>query len=359
MIGVLTTSYPLDGNEMRGGFVAGLANFLAANYGDVEVLCAEQRSPFSDGGAPAALAGANPSAWFGGARFSARLFTAAMRRRRAWRALVSHWLVPCGAVGAVVAGARPHLAIAHGGDVRLLDGGVPGRAVMRAVAARSELVYVNDRLRVPGIAARVAPMGVDGAALSGGNREARRHGLGDAMVLLFLGRLVREKGCDVLAAALDPPLDGVLAIVAGDGPERAALERCAPPSLRFVGALDAHERRQWLAAADVLVQPSRADGAPLAVAEAQLAGLPVIASQAGAAHVADGVDGLVVQTNSPPALRAAIVRLRDDLAMRRRLAAAAAENGLRHDWSVAGPRLIGNAFASLPRGVGKIFVTAL
>jgi glycosyltransferase involved in cell wall biosynthesis len=356
VIGVLTTSYPLDGDEARGGFVKGLAQFLASRYGDVDVLCAAARPPFSEGGAVRSLAGGGPASWWGGARFSARLYAEALRRRRKWRAVVSHWLVPCGAVGAAIAGARPHLAIAHGADVRLLHGHAPGRAVMRTVAARSELVYVDEQLCLPGASGRVAPMGVDSASLTDGNRAQRA---GGELVLLFLGRLVAAKGCDVLLAALDPPLDGVTAIIAGDGPERAALERAAPPSVRFVGAVPAAARRDWLATADVLVQPSRQDGAPLAVAEAQVVGLPVIASQAAAAHVTDGADGLVVPIADPQALRAAIARLRDDPGLRRRLAAAAAESGARHDWSAAGPRLIGNVFASLPRADGKISVTAL
>lgn len=68
------------------------------------------------------------------------------------------------------------------------------------------------------------------------------------------------------------------------------------------------------------------DGIPTSVLEAMAAGLPIVASRAGAMHeaVADGEQGLLVPQHDPVALAAAIERLLDDEALRRRLGAEAA-----------------------------------
>lgn len=375
---MLTTSWPRPDDEAAGGFVAGFARWLAAHVGDVEVLCADPRRPlFADGGAPRALR--NPRRWSEAARFTARLVGAAARRARGWDVIVSHWLVPSGIAAAAVAGARPHLAIAHGSDARLLAAIPGGAAVARAIARRAELVYVAEALTLDGAEGRVVPMGVDVASLRGGDRGATRDALevGDANVALFLGRLVEDKGADALVeAALRLP-DWVV-LIAGDGPERARLAHrlaSAPPSLRtrvrLVGRADAARRRALLAAADVLVLPSRREGAPQAIAEAQAAGLPVVATAVGGVPALVGDAGLLVP---PPtarplatdaafvaALVAALERVRDP-SLRRHLAAAATARGDAHDWSTVGPRLWPSAWpraAAVHRRHGAITIVTI
>jgi glycosyltransferase involved in cell wall biosynthesis len=113
-----------------------------------------------------------------------------------------------------------------------------------------------------------------------------------------LGRLDRQKGYDVLVRAL-PTLPGVTAVLVGDGPERGALERLAhelgvSDRLRITGWRD--DGRAQLASFDVFVLPSLYEGLPLAVLEAMLAGLPVVASDVGSVRDAlrDGETGLLV-----------------------------------------------------------------
>jgi glycosyltransferase involved in cell wall biosynthesis len=80
-----------------------------------------------------------------------------------------------------------------------------------------------------------------------------------------------------------------------------------------------------IAAADVVVLPSHAEGFPLAVLEAMACGKPVIATPVGgvAEAVVDGVTGLLTPPGNPAALAEAIARLVSDEALRRRMGAAA------------------------------------
>src|SRR5262249_32427996 len=146
---------------------------------------------------------------------------------RRWDAVVSHWLLPSGAVGLSLG--LPHLAIAHGSDVRLLRRLPGGRAFVRALARRADLVYVAKALRSDGAPGRVVPMGIEVAEVAPrpGEREAMRSRLGFAAgdrMVLFLGRLSFEKGADL---AIDALPAGQTLVIAGEGPERPALERRA------------------------------------------------------------------------------------------------------------------------------------
>jgi glycosyltransferase involved in cell wall biosynthesis len=141
---------------------------------------------------------------------------------------------------------------------------------------------------------------------------------------LALGRLHRNKGFDVLlqALALAP---GLHLWLAGEGPERAALERQAQalglgPRLKLLGWRD--DAPALLAAADFLVCPSRHEPLGNVVIEAWAAGRPVVtaASQGPAALVADDANGLLVPREDAAALAGAMTRLAEDAGLRARLA---------------------------------------
>jgi glycosyltransferase involved in cell wall biosynthesis len=99
---------------------------------------------------------------------------------------------------------------------------------------------------------------------------------------LVVSRLSREKGVDVAIDACR--MAGLALVVAGDGPERAALvERAAGADVRFVGHVGDEELARLRAGAAIALAPSRsAETFGLAAAEAMAAGLPVVASRVGA-----------------------------------------------------------------------------
>jgi D-inositol-3-phosphate glycosyltransferase len=88
----------------------------------------------------------------------------------------------------------------------------------------------------------------------------------------------------------------------------------------------------WIQAADVVAVPSRREPLGLAAAEALACGKPVVASSVGGLReiVVEGVNGLVIPPGDPPALAAALDRLRDE-ELRARLGAAGPRSVARHD----------------------------
>ena len=106
----------------------------------------------------------------------------------------------------------------------------------------------------------------------------------DRRIALFLGRLdTAQKGLDLLAAAIARAgaerLRHWTFVIVGDGPGRALLDGAAAATgvdIRLVAWTDTPGR--YLAAADVLLLPSRWEGLPLVMLEAMHAGLPILAS---------------------------------------------------------------------------------
>ncbi len=145
-----------------------------------------------------------------------------------------------------------------------------------------------------------------------------------APMVLALGRLHRNKAFDILVRAL-PLLPGVHAVIAGDGPERAALTALA----RDLGVLDRLHMLGWrddqaalLARCDLLACPSRHEPLGNVVIEAFSANRPVVAADAAGPMelIEAGRDGLLVPREDPEALAAAIASVLAKPALAARLA---------------------------------------
>jgi glycosyltransferase involved in cell wall biosynthesis len=130
---------------------------------------------------------------------------------------------------------------------------------------------------------------------------------------LLVARLAPEKGVDVAIDACR--MAGMRLLVAGEGPEQAALrERAGDADVSFLGRVNDAELAELRAGASLALAPSRsAETFALAAAEAMAAGLPVVASNVGA--LPELIEpAALVPAGDARALAEAIARLAGDRA---------------------------------------------
>jgi glycosyltransferase involved in cell wall biosynthesis len=148
----------------------------------------------------------------------------------------------------------------------------------------------------------------------------------------MVGRLSHEKGhLDFLEALAALKRRGVNfhALIVGEGPERAPIERLRA-RLQLTAAVtlggQQNDVRPYYAAATLYVMPSHSEGSPNALLEAMAAGKPVVASEVGGIPeiVTGGRNGLLTPPRNPQALAGAIERLLKDPLEAARLAENAA-----------------------------------
>jgi glycosyltransferase involved in cell wall biosynthesis len=153
-------------------------------------------------------------------------------------------------------------------------------------------------------------------------------GAGGRPVVLAVARLAHQKGLDVLIRAAarwrdrDPQ---PRTVIAGSGPLAADLQAQASQAdadVLLLGARD--DVPALLAAADVVVVPSRWEARALIIQEAMRAGRPVVATRVGGTPELTGADSAsLIPPEDPVALADAVAAVLDDAALAGRLGAAA------------------------------------
>ncbi|WP_254274266.1 glycosyltransferase family 4 protein [Haloarcula marina] len=241
---------------------------------------------------------------------------------------------PNGFVGYLVSKLRglPYFAWIRGGDYYFMKD-TPGKrwSIDRVLRDTTVLVQGSD------IAADVRSEFDPRDVRVLGNGVALPEGRADGEDVVFVARLERWKGLDVLLDAL-AGTDRSLTVV-GDGPERESLERQANSldvDAEFVGLVDPEEVVDYLADGRVFVQPSReGEGLPNTVLEAMAVGLPPVVTDSGGLPdlVTDGETGYIVPMEDPEAIRERVETLFTDDETHARLSENAREHvEANHSW---------------------------
>ncbi len=163
-------------------------------------------------------------------------------------------------------------------------------------------------------------------------------------VLLYVGRISKEKRIDLLEEALREQ-ERVRLVLVGDGPARADMQqRMQHLPVHFTGYLKGDALATAYASADMFVFPSDTDTFGQVMQEAMASGLPVVAARSGGAPdlIREGLNGYMFTPGSSSELRGHIQMLRHDPAERIRMGQAGRMAAERRSWHSVMDELMGH-----------------
>jgi len=373
---MVTTSYPRFPGDSVGTFMEPIAKTLAARGHEVHVVApwhplvsrpqiedgvrfhfykyAPLRSLNVFGYAAAMNADVNLR---GAAYLSAPLALAAgwraarkIARRHCATIMHGHWVIPGGVTAAAAAPELPLVISLHGSDVyvaeRLRLAGMAARVAFRragfVTACSADLASRAVTLGADAARIAVVPYGVDAdrfrpdpAAAAQLRRELEVPD--DVPLVAAAGRLVRKKGFEYLIDALVHVPHAVLALAGGGSLDHELRARAESAGLsnriRFLGGRSQDQVATLFAAADLIITPSvrddagNVDGLPNSVMEALASGTILVTTAAGGigSVVEHERTALVVPERDASALGAAISRGLADRQLRKKIGADARE----------------------------------
>ena len=268
----------------------------------------------------------------------------ALRSGAPYDVIDAHYLYPDG-VAAVWLGRRlgiPVVLTARGSDVtQLPDHKLPRALILRALSGAAAVIAVSrglaealGRLGAPAGRITVLRNGIDLAMFPPQDPAACRAALGiSGPAMVSVGALIPRKGHDLTIAAL-AQLPGWTLLIAGEGPERAALLALAARlgvagRVRLLGAVPHAELSRVYGAADLSVLSSAREGWANVLLESMACGTPVVASPIpGNDEVVRAPEsGLIATARTPEAIALAVRTLAAHLPPRTRTSAYAARFG--------------------------------
>lgn len=275
--------------------------------------------------------------------FVASAAVALLPLTRRWRPDVSiaFFTIPSGPVAWLLRVLRgvPYIVSLRGGDVPGFEWAPEARTyhrltapVLRFLWRRAYAVVANSRglaelaqQSTPELPIQVVPNGVQLPA-----KLAQPLSPTQPPRLLTMGRLTQQKGIDVLFRAMTQLRDVDFGLdIAGDGPDRALLERMAQElgladRVRFLGWVPRERLPETFAKAAAFVLASRIEGMPNVVLEAMAHGRAVVATRVFGCDelVQQGATGLLVDIEDAAQLADALRTVLTDAELRERMGAA-------------------------------------
>lgn len=267
----------------------------------------------------------------------------------------AHWLVPQGFIAVLIKKIIfwrkvSVLVTVHGGDAYGINGSLYEK-IKKWICNNSDSVTAVSEAVASSLSLSrnvfVRSMGVRAIDYFVPLRDCPRRDL------LFVGRLVDKKGCNVLLGALKIVLKSYPEIklhIIGDGPELESLKNiCGELSIQrnvlFLGAMPQRKILKWYQSARVFIMPSiiaesgDQEGLGLVAGEAMSCECPVVASSLSAVKdlITDEEDGLLVEPNNIDELASTLIRLLEDPELCLRLGKNARKKIVsKFDWSIVG-----------------------
>jgi phosphatidylinositol alpha 1,6-mannosyltransferase len=191
-----------------------------------------------------------------------------------------------------------------------------------------------------GMSLRLWPRGVESDLFNPRKRSAEwrsARGIQESdVVVLFVSRLVTEKGLDVVidvVKGLEAKRIAHRCVIVGDGPERPRLQSSLPEVV-FEGHLSGEPLASAYASSDIFLFPSDTETFGNVTLEALASGLPAVVADATGSNalVTDGLNGFLAPARNSREFEARVEKLALDGSLRARMGAAARASAEPYEW---------------------------
>lgn len=326
---LITNRYPTEQKPYAGWYVKAHAEFFQGAGWDVHVDCYSPHPSYI-----------KQIISFG--RYIIRLIR--ISRDAEFDLVHAHWVFPSGFLGVLIGKLRtiPVVVTSHGAYIEEFDElntvmKWVVRWVLRSVDVLVSVGETHAKLltnieEIPLSKIKTIDMGIDIQTDAPAKSSARsKLGLDqDRFLVMFIGNLTYVKGPDLLLEALALMKDDfpeLRCVFVGQGNYREKLEELVMESglsacVEFVGGVPHEQVREYLAAADICVVPSRREPFGLIPIEAMACGIPVVAADVGelSRNIEHTVNGLLFEKGNPERLAEALSVAIEDHALREELA---------------------------------------
>lgn len=266
--------------------------------------------------------------------------------------LISHWMLPAGLVAALVKRKNQKLLlVVHGSDWQLVKILPQGKRLAKFIISKTDTIITvanYQKQEIIGLFKNSLKKQVEnkiihipmGIFIDEFSKEHKSFTTSEKPVILAAGRLVKIKGFDRLAHALQNL--NVKLYLAGDGPEKQHLEKLYKASgidCEFLGMLKQEELVRLYHQADLLVAPSqklnrREEGTPRVILEAMAAKCPIVATATGGiGELLEHEKDSLLDYSNDKELQSNIKKLLESETLRKTLANNAFLKVQKLDWS--------------------------
>jgi glycosyltransferase involved in cell wall biosynthesis len=387
-IGIITTSYPRFKDDWCGYFIKELGKYLAQKGYSIEIVLPEpsfiykplrlenisltyipyfrprslQRLCYGMGIIDNIIG--NPWLALEVPALIGSMAGVSLLRKKRWRVIMSHWMVPAGLIGGLIKGQRNHIIVCHSSDIWLLEHIPLGRLLAEFIITRASSILfpsldlkvrfsllLKQRRSLLDSISYILPMGIYIPSLpSVRERERIRSHYGIRGIgVLFMGRLVNLKGLSYLIRGMRG-LDSFSLLVAGSGPEEESLKKLALElgvRAHFFGVVGGKTKEALFRAADIFVLPSvrldsgRTEGLPYVLLEAMARQLVPIATNVGGIKeiITSGHTGILIPPKDSKAISSALQLLAKNPELRKYIATKAYQKAKEYSWEVIGPKI--------------------
>jgi glycosyltransferase involved in cell wall biosynthesis len=358
---IISTSYPQNESDYRGIFVKEMADILTKKGNEILLLkpaMPRYRNIFGGYGALEMIR-ENPLRITILFPCAAEQILKGFFKAVSADMIISHWLMPSGILGAFFSRTFkiPHCCVVHSVEpwmfsnffCRKIIGAfiVPDTetfiCVNKQIASRMEEI-INDSSCKSQV--RIIPMGITFSEY----REIKRNQKAKTGKILFLGRLVKIKGAEVLLKAMSG-IEGIEVTIAGNGPledHLKSLGRETGVKVLFAGEVSPERKRILLAEHDILVIPSikdsdgREEGVPRVLFEGLASGMIVIASRTGGMPeiISHGKNGFLFNQGDSEDLKKIMVSLIKKEWNLKKMINNGIQTAEKYDWNVIMEKLL-------------------